>query len=719
MKSLSRRKSGLLSVIAGTALCLAAPAAHAQPANNNCANAIPIGNTTVAGTLVAATNDGSANCGNSTTSADVWYRYIAPATTTITATTCSSGTSFDTVLSVHTGVCPGTSATQITCNDDSTCSFSGLHSLVTFSAVAGQEYLIRVSGYGSSVGTFDLSIGPGGGGTPPSNDTCAAAIAVGNGSFNGTTNNAAADGSSTCVGSSTPDVYYRYTAPATGTVVASTCTAASYDTVLSVHSDCPATTANQIGCNDNFCSNRSQVSFSAVAGQQYIIRVAGASSAGSFTLTMGDPPPPGPSGPDVTHQNINGVWQAGAVGGIRAYALGSETCNIGDSNLLWTNYGTPALAMNAYRLHNGRLMQIGLGFCKTACCAAAGSGCGSCNGAGGSVLGAGCKDVYGSSYNGIQSHLAPRSAINGYTAVISPFSQVSGDTIFRRLQVAQTDLTTSTFVGSLYFVEGAYMATDDASSGNAMNNNTYMPVTVNQSTWEMTASGGAVSGVPAIRAWRDHGLGMNQVDPSVSVFSVNVPQEGRFWVAVKVTSLGGGNYLYDYAIYNMNSDRSGGSFSIPRANGVTISGVGFHDVDYHSGEPYSNTDWVSNVAASSVEWRSPQTFAQNANTNALRWGTMYNYWFVANSAPTTGSATLGLFKPGTPTELTFDVPVPSAVGNPCPADFDQNGVREVPDIFAFLSAFFAGDPSAEFDGQPGISVPDIFAFLSLWFAGCP
>ncbi len=56
---------------------------------------------------------------------------------------------------------------------------------------------------------------------------------------------------------------------------------------------------------------------------------------------------------------------------------------------------------------------------------------------------------------------------------------------------------------------------------------------------------------------------------------------------------------------------------------------------------------------------------------------------------------------------------------PCRADFDQNGVREVPDIFAFLSAWFAQDPRADFDGNSLIQVPDIFAFLSAWFAGCP
>ena len=53
----------------------------------------------------------------------------------------------------------------------------------------------------------------------------------------------------------------------------------------------------------------------------------------------------------------------------------------------------------------------------------------------------------------------------------------------------------------------------------------------------------------------------------------------------------------------------------------------------------------------------------------------------------------------------------------CPADFDANGTVEVPDIFAFLSAWFAQDVRANIDGNGVIDVPDIFAFLSLWFAG--
>ncbi len=55
----------------------------------------------------------------------------------------------------------------------------------------------------------------------------------------------------------------------------------------------------------------------------------------------------------------------------------------------------------------------------------------------------------------------------------------------------------------------------------------------------------------------------------------------------------------------------------------------------------------------------------------------------------------------------------------CAADFDAGGTVAVPDIFAFLAAWFAQDARADFDRNGTIAVPDIFAFLAAWFAGCP
>ena len=61
------------------------------------------------------------------------------------------------------------------------------------------------------------------------------------------------------------------------------------------------------------------------------------------------------------------------------------------------------------------------------------------------------------------------------------------------------------------------------------------------------------------------------------------------------------------------------------------------------------------------------------------------------------------------------------VGNPttcCPANFNGVNGLSVQDIFDFLAAWFASNPSADFNHSGAISVQDIFDFLSAWFAGC-
>ena len=57
-------------------------------------------------------------------------------------------------------------------------------------------------------------------------------------------------------------------------------------------------------------------------------------------------------------------------------------------------------------------------------------------------------------------------------------------------------------------------------------------------------------------------------------------------------------------------------------------------------------------------------------------------------------------------------------GLPCIGDFDGSGTIAVPDLFAYLSAWFAGDARADLGGTPGNDVPDLFQFLSAWFGGC-
>jgi hypothetical protein len=256
--------------------------------NNACASAIAITGGTYSGTTCGATPDGAASCGISNGTSDVWYAYTPTCTGILSLDSC--GSSFDTVLSVHTA-CPGAAANEIACNDDcagGNCA-GGLPSCLSVSVTAGTTYYIRVSGFLGEVGNFVLHVGL----APPTNDSCSTATQIiPGGIYTGTTCGATVDGSAACgLSASTSDVWYSFTPSFTGLARLDTCTS-GYDTVVSVHTSCPGILANQAGCNDDApafttCAStlQSVLNVPVSAGVTYYIRIAGYySSVGSYTL---------------------------------------------------------------------------------------------------------------------------------------------------------------------------------------------------------------------------------------------------------------------------------------------------------------------------------------------------------------------------------------------------------------------------------------------------
>jgi hypothetical protein len=427
-------------------------------------------------------------------------------------------------------------------------------------------------------------------------------------------------------------------------------------------------------------------------------------------------------GPDVVYSTVGSVAQYGPVGGIRAYALGSGTCNIGDQNLRWgfSWQGTPGLAMNAYRLHNGRLIQIGMGFVKHSCCAAAGTGCGmACNGQGGSWLGIGCKDTYSAGYNGGQGSLGPRSSINAFSGQFTGPPGGSGDAIFRRMQIAESDLLAANFPGALYFVEGVYVGSDDAETGNSLNNASYQRVTITPS-FGMTLAESIHGMVPAIYAWRDHGNGVGQPDNSVLIQTIDIPNEGRFIGGSKAIDNGNGTWRYEYAVFNLNSDRAAMMLKVPIPMAAAVSSGGFHDCEYHSGEIYDNTDWSTNVGPGAAIWKAPASFELSPNTNALRWGMMYNYWFTANRPPVNGLATMSLFKPGTPESVEWMALVPEDTACPANCGPTDDLVVDVIDLLQLLADWGnpKGNSPCDLNGDTLVDVADLLDLLAAW-GECP
>src|SRR5262249_44127192 len=137
--------------------------------------------------------------------------------------------------------------------------------------------------------------------------------------------------------------------------------------------------------------------------------------------------------------------------------------------------------------------------------------------------------------------------------------------------------------------------------------------------WSFALGGSTVRESPAILAWQAS-------DPSVQVAYVDIPGDGRVVVAWKVTDLGGGQWHYEYALFNLNSDRSIQALSVPKGSGVTVTNIGFHDIAYHDGDGpndvnFDGTDWPGVNNSASVDWAT-STYAQNQSANALRWGTL-------------------------------------------------------------------------------------------------
>lgn len=373
------------------------------------------------------------------------------------------------------------------------------------------------------------------------------------------------------------------------------------------------------------------------------------------------------AGPDVTVFTLSDASNYGAAGGIRGYAIGTTSCNIGTAPLNWCDEtagcgaGTgpsdhPVIGQNMYRLKNGRLDQIGASWLKHGFVSLnqslSGCGDGSCASPplGGRQLGVGCTDPYGSGLNGSRP-LGRRSEVNA-TSGAYPFpidgSGSQAAVWNQRIAVAESDLAAAQNPGARYFVEGQYVAPDDAAAGNGLNNASYAEVTVGATSPFNLTMGATVRQKAAIEAWP-------VIDPTVELFNVDTPTSPaeRFHVARKVTDLGGGQWHYEYAVHNMNSDRATDRFTIDFFGPTTVTNIGFHDVNAHSGEPYDTTDWTGVASASSLQWEAPP-FASPQNANAIRWGTTYNFWFDANRPPTQILRhTLKLFKTGKPASLEF------------------------------------------------------------------
>lgn len=261
--------------------------------SDNCATATPLsvssGCAPVNGTTTGATASQYTGCvGNADD--DVWYQFVATATSHIVTVTPSGG--MDPVLQLFSGTC--NSLVTLSCQD---AGFSGQSENVYPAGLTiGSTYLVRVYNYGTGAGTGNFTICVTDPPPAPSNNFCGNAIALTvdasctatSGTTAGATQSYAG-----CVGTSDDDVWFKFVATNT-TATITVDPSSTMDVVTQLYSG-TCGLPNSLQCMDNGLYNSNEVinAVGLVVGNTYYVRIYdyySQNGGGAFTICITGPP---------------------------------------------------------------------------------------------------------------------------------------------------------------------------------------------------------------------------------------------------------------------------------------------------------------------------------------------------------------------------------------------------------------------------------------------
>ncbi len=412
---------------------------------------------------------------------------------------------------------------------------------------------------------------------------------------------------------------------------------------------------------------------------------------------------------------VNGVT-FGEVDGLRSYAVGFQTCNVGDTPIDWVSNTNrhPILATQLYRLHEGRFEQLGMSLAFHEFFPLELNTCGDCTPSGDfTTLGIGCTNVNSSGLAGSQASLGPRTEIDPAAGTFpfppAGFNQ-TGDAIFKRLRASVDELSTP---GARYFIETVSVAPDDAADGNDANNASHRETVFNGDNLNPSLIGDTAAGLPAIYAWQ-------QADPSVHIAEADAPDGGRYIVASRASTDIDLGWRYEYAVFNLNSSINATGFEAPHHgidDFIRVSSQTFHDVDYHSGDPVDGADWTNDRFAFSTRWSSLPAPALSGLPNTIRWGTLYNFGYSSIDAPVETTVRV-ILDDGSSLQVPAVSSGPARCGE---GDFaEPYFVLDLADLQEYVTLFTSGSQQADIrEPFPVLDLADLQAFIAGFLNGCP
>ncbi|MFK7739329.1 MAG: hypothetical protein AB8H80_03325 [Planctomycetota bacterium] len=333
-------------------------------------------------------------------------------------------------------------------------------------------------------------------------------------------------------------------------------------------------------------------------------------------------------------------------------AMLNTMCNPGSVNIPWFAAMQPEHPMFGFlvlRVHNDRIEQINdWSYCKHAFTSINVNGsCGPCQDPGtGSLMGINCSDTYGPSNNASRFWLGPPVEIDpwlgtwdpvgsyfdigdpnqaGYPAAADGVRSLNSnifDSVEHRVTVQEVDLLTpgADYYYALQLIhKGESLANRDDNLAHRGMNPSW-----NGSQWSF---GNNSEG-------QEYGSVLSRWPGAVVESGGNGNDDGRFFVASKVTPLGNGLFHYEYAVHNVDNSRGGASLRIPIDATATATNFTFGDIDDDSGN-----DWSAQRVGNEVVFSATQS-------NPLEWNSIYNFGFDADFVPGTSMCDIDEARPG-------------------------------------------------------------------------